>query len=129
MKTPQELKYNKTDEWVKVTGNIARIGISDYAQDQLSDIVYIEFNKEAGDTISKGEILSTIESVKAAADVISPVGGKVLNVNEDLANNPEKLNSDPYVEAWLYEVELAALSDLDDLLKASEYESFCESRH
>jgi glycine cleavage system H protein len=129
MKTPEELKYNKTDEWVKLVGDNALIGISDYAQDQLSDIVYIEFNKEAGDAIKKGEVLSTIESVKAAADVISPVGGKILKVNEDIANNPEKLNSDPYVEAWLYEVELADPSDLDDLLKASDYDSFCESRH
>jgi glycine cleavage system H protein len=129
MKTPKELKYNKTDEWVKVNGNTAIIGISDYAQDQLSDIVYIEFNKEPGDSLIKGEVISTIESVKAAADVISPVGGKIVKVNESLAVNPEVLNSDPYVEGWLYEVELESTSDLDDLFEASDYDNFCESRH
>ena len=129
MKTPKELKYNKTDEWVKVNGNTAKIGISDYAQDQLSDIVYVEFNKEAGDDIKKGEIISTIESVKAAADVNSPVGGKILKVNESLANSPELLNSDPYMEGWLYEVELDDSSDLNDLLEATDYDTFCEGRH
>jgi len=96
MNTPKGYKFNKTDEWVQVDGKTAIIGISDFAQDQLSDIVYIEFNKEAGESIEKGKILATIESVKAAADVNSPISGKVLEVNESLSDTPEILNEDPY---------------------------------
>ena len=129
MNTPKGLKYNKTDEWVKVEGNTAIIGISDYAQNQLSDIVYIEFNKEPGDKLKKDEILATIESVKAAADVNSPISGKISEVNESLTDNPETLNKDPYEKGWLYKVELDDPSELNALLDASEYDTFCESRH
>ena len=129
MNTPKDLKYNKTDEWVKVNGNIATIGISDYAQDQLSDIVYIEFNKEIGDKLEKSQILATIESVKAAADVNSPISGKITDVNEKLSDSPETLNKDPYEKGWLYKVELEDPSELNILLEASEYDIFCESRH
>jgi glycine cleavage system H protein len=129
MNTPKDLKYNKTDEWVKINGNIATIGISDYAQDQLSDIVYIEFNKESGDKLEKGQILAIIESVKAAADVNSPISGKITDVNEELSDSPETLNEDPYEKGWLYKVELEDPSELNTLLEASEYNIFCESRH
>jgi len=129
MNTPKGYKFNKTDEWVKVDGNSAKIGISDFAQDQLSDIVYIEFNKEAGESIEKGQILATIESVKAAADVNSPISGKVLEVNESLSDTPEVLNEDPYENGWLYKVEFSNPSELDDLLDAEGYDKFCESRH
>jgi len=129
MNTPKGYKFNKTDEWVKVDGNSAKIGISDFAQDQLSDIVYIEFNKEAGESIEKGQILATIESVKAAADVNSPIKGKVLEVNESLSDTPEVLNEDPYENGWLYKVEFSNPSELDDLLDAEGYDKFCESRH
>ena len=88
MNTPANLKYAKTDEWVKVDGNIATVGISDYAQDQLSDIVFVEFNREIDDAVSKGDALATIESVKAAADVNSPISGKVLEVNEGSVGYP-----------------------------------------
>lgn len=129
MNTPKDYKFNKTDEWVKVDGNSAKIGISDFAQDQLSDIVYIEFNKEVGESIEKGQILATIESVKAAADVNSPINGKVLEVNESLSDTPEVLNEDPYENGWLYKVEFNNPSELDDLLDAEGYDKFCESRH
>jgi glycine cleavage system H protein len=129
MNTPKGYKFNKTDEWVKVDGNSAKIGISDFAQDQLSDIVYIEFNKEAGESIEKGQILATIESVKAAADVNSPIKGKVLEVNESLSDTPEVLNKDPYENGWLYKVEFSNPLELDDLLDAEGYDKFCESRH
>lgn len=129
MNTPKGYKFNKTDEWVKVDGNSAKIGISDFAQDQLSDIVYIEFNKEVGESIEKGQILATIESVKAAADVNSPINGKVLEVNESLSDAPEVLNEDPYGNGWLYKVEFNNLSELDDLIDAKGYDEFCESRH
>jgi len=129
MNTPEDLRISKTDEWVKFDGNSAKIGISYFAQDQLSDIVYIEFNKEAGESIEKDQILVTIESVKAAADVKSPVSGKIIEVNESLSDTPETLNEDPYENGWLYKVELNDLSELDDLLDAKAYDEFCESRH
>jgi len=129
MNTPKDFKFNKTDEWVKVDGNSAKIGISDFAQNQLSDIVYIEFNKEAGESVEKGQILSTIESVKAAADVNSPISGMVLEVNESLSDTPEVLNEDPYENGWLYKVEFNNPSELDDLFDAKGYDEFCESRH
>ena len=129
MNTPKGYKFNKTDEWVQVDGNLAIIGISDFAQDQLSDIVYIEFNKEAGESIEKGQILATIESVKAAADVNSPISGKVLEVNESLSDTPEVLNEDPYKNGWLYKVEFNNPSEIDELFDAKGYDEFCESRH
>lgn len=129
MKTPIGLKYSKSDEWVKVDGNIVKIGISDFAQDQLSDIVYIEFHKEAGESIDKGEALVTIESVKAAAEVNSPISGKVIEVNESLSDTPEVLNEDPYENGWLFKVEFNNPSELDKLFDAKGYDVFCESRH
>ena len=129
MNTPKDLKFIKTDEWVKVDGNTAKIGISFFAQDQLSDIVYIEFNKEPGESIERDQVLVTIESVKAAADVKSPVSGKVIEINESLSDTPETLNEDPYENGWLCKVELDNLSELDELMDAKAYDEFCESRH
>jgi len=128
MSTPKGLKLAKTDEWVKLEDKLGTIGISDYAQDQLSDIVFVEFLKESGDKISKGELLATIESVKAAADVISPVGGTVKEVNEKLLDAPEMLNSDPFTDGWMMKVELDSPSDTDALLNSEDYDTFCESR-
>ncbi|MCJ7518194.1 MAG: glycine cleavage system protein GcvH [Anaerolineaceae bacterium] len=129
MKTPENLKYGKTDEWVKMDGNIATIGISDYAQDQLSDIVYVEFNKDVDEAVKKDEVLSTIESVKTAGDVISPVSGKVLEVNEGLSDKPELLNDDPYEKGWVCKVEISIPAEYDALMSAKEYESYCAGRH
>ena len=128
MKTPENLKYAKTDEWVKLNGNVATIGISDYAQDQLSDIVYVEYNKDPGDTIKKDDTLATIESVKAAGDVNSPVSGKVIEVNESLVDHPEFLNDDPYEKAWMIKVEISEMSEVDQLMSAADYEKYCEER-
>ena len=128
MKTPENLKYAKTDEWVKLDGNVATIGISDYAQDQLSDIVYVEYNKDPGDTIKKDDTLATIESVKAAGDVNSPVSGKVIEVNESLVDHPEFLNDDPYEKAWMIKVEISDMSEVDQLMSAADYEKYCEER-
>ncbi|MDP2965765.1 MAG: glycine cleavage system protein GcvH [Pelolinea sp.] len=129
MKTPENLKYGKTDEWIKLEGNIATIGISDYAQDQLSDIVYVEFNKDVDDVVKKDDILSTIESVKAAGDVVSPVSGKVIGVNKGLANKPELLNDDPYEKGWICTVEISNPAEYDTLMSAKEYETYCAGRH
>ena len=129
MNTPENLKYAKTDEWVKIDGNIATVGISDYAQDQLSDIVFIEFNREADDAVTKSDALATIESVKAAGDVISPVSGKVLEVNEGLEDIPETINDDPYEKGWLYKIEMSDASEVDELMAAGPYDEYCEGRH
>lgn len=128
METASDRKYAKTDEWVKVEGKTGKIGISDYAQDQLSDIVYIEYLKEPGDEIKKGEIFATIESVKAAADVNAPVSGVVKEVNESLMDTPELVNSDPFGKAWMGVIELQDEAELDQLMSAGEYDAYCESR-
>ena len=128
MKTPEGLKYAKTDEWVKLDGDEATIGISDFAQDQLSDVVYVEFMIDEGDAVNKGDTVATVESVKAAADVIFPASGEILAVNEDLADAPELLNSDPYEKAWLVKIKLDDPSELDVLMTASEYEAYNADR-
>ena len=128
MNTPKNLKYAETDEWISADGNKGKIGISDYAQDQLSDIVYVEFNKDPGDAFEKGDVLATIESVKAAGDVIAPVSGTVVEINETLEESPETLNEDPYELGWLVKVEISDASQLNDLYDAEGYEKYCESR-
>lgn len=128
MKTPEGLKYARTDEWVKVDGDEATIGISDFAQDQLSDIVFIEFMIDEGDSVSKGDEVATVESVKAAADVIFPASGEILALNEDILDTPEVLNSDPYEAGWLVKIKLDDPSELDALMTAEDYEAYNEDR-
>lgn len=128
MNTPKGLKYAKTDEWVKLDGDVATIGISDFAQDQLSDVVYVEIAVEAGDSVSKGDTIATVESVKAAADVNFPADGEILEINEALAETPETLNSDPYGEGWLLKMKLSDPAQLDALMDAEAYEAYNESR-
>ena len=128
METPENLKYQDTDEWVNVEGATATVGISDYAQDQLSDIVFVEYSFSAGDGIKKGDVLATIESVKAAGDVLSPVSGKILEVNENLEDKPETLNEDPFKAGWMCKVELSKPEELDVMMNASDYIKYCEER-
>ncbi len=128
MEYPTELKYQKTDEWVKVEGGIATIGISDYAQDSLSDVVFVEFEVEAGDTVKTGTTLATIESVKAAAEVVFPVSGTVVEINEKLPETPEALNEEPYGKGWLCKVKLSKPEELDSLMDAKAYEAYCQDR-
>lgn len=128
MNIPANLKYAETDEWVLVEGNVATIGISDHAQDQLSDIVFVEISVSEGDTVKKGSACATLESVKAAADVNLPVSGKVVAINEDLAQTPEVVNSDPYGKAWMVKVELSNPGELADLMDAAAYEKYCAER-
>ncbi|MHB0987524.1 MAG: glycine cleavage system protein H [Bellilinea sp.] len=127
MKIPGDLKYSKTDEWVKVDGKAATIGITDYAQSQLSDIVYFEFKVDAGDTVKKGGTAATVESVKAAADVNFPVSGKVVELNESVVDEFEGINSKPY-DTWFLKVEMSDLGDLNALMDAAEYEKYCAER-
>jgi len=128
MKTPKDLKYTKTDEWIKVEGDEATIGITDFAQDQLSDIVYVELLVEEDDSTAKGSGIATIESVKAAADVNSPASGTVTAINEELEDTPELLNNDPFEAGWIIKITLDDPSELDGLMSAEEYEAYNEER-
>ena len=123
MNTPANLKYAKSDEWFDpATG---KVGITDYAQNQLSDIVFIEIFVEEGETIEAGKAIASVESVKASAEIYSPAGGKVAAVNKDLSNKPEALNTDPFGEAWMIQLEGGSTSDLMD---SAAYEKYCEER-
>lgn len=128
MKTPSGLKYAKSDEWVKLEGDEATIGITDFAQDQLSDVVYVEMMVDEGDQVSKGDTVATVESVKAAADVNFPASGTITAINEDLADEPEVLNSDPYEAGWMIKMKLDDPSELDELMDAADYEAYNEDR-
>ena len=128
MSNPAELKYTTSDEWVKVDGKTATIGITDYAQEQLSDIVFVEIVLAVGETAKKNTTSATVESVKAAADVNLPVSGKVTEVNEALSQSPELVNSDPFTKAWMLKLELSDLAELDNLMDAAGYEKYCQER-
>lgn len=116
-------RYAKSHEWVRVEGQVAVIGVSDYAQHLLSDVVYVEL-PEVGDTLTKGEPLGTVESVKAAEDAFAPISGEVLEVNTDLEDNPEWVNEDPFGKAWLAKVAPSDLGELDDLMDVATYEKY-----
>jgi len=124
MKVLEGLKYSKDHEWVKVDGNKAYIGITDHAQHSLGDIVFVEIPEEGID-INKGDVLSVVESVKAASDVYTPVSGKIIEVNEELEDSPEKINEDPYTN-YIAVVEMRDISELEELLNMQEYERYCE---
>ena len=123
MKIVEGLKYSKDHEWVKVDGNLATIGITDFAQHSLGDIVYIEL-PEIGDTIGKDETFGVVESVKAASDVYLPVSGTVVKINEALVDEPELVNADAF-ENWMVCVEMDNLAELDELMDATAYETIC----
>ena len=125
MKFPAELKYSKSHEWVRMDGEIAVVGISDFAQDALGDVVFINLPTE-GDAVTAGESFGDVESVKAVSDIISPVSGTICAVNEALADAPETLNSDPY-GAWIMKIE--NVTDFSELLSAEEYEAFTKEEH
>ncbi|HAE85872.1 MAG TPA: glycine cleavage system protein GcvH [Anaerolineaceae bacterium] len=128
MNFPKELKYAKSDEWVKVEGEIATIGISDYAQSQLGDIVYFEFTVEPGEEVTAGQALGSVDSAKATAEVNIPVSGTVLEINEDIADEVEVLNQDPYGKGWLAKIKISDPAELAELMDAEAYEAYCESR-
>jgi glycine cleavage system H protein len=122
-KFDSQVKYAKSHEWVRMEGDVAVIGVSDYAQHLLSDVVYVEL-PEVGDTLTKGESLGTVESVKAAEDAYAPVSGEVIEVNTELEDNPEWINEDPYGKAWLVKVTPSDLGELDDLMDVTVYEKY-----
>jgi glycine cleavage system H protein len=128
MNIQTNVKYTRTDEWVKVEGALATIGISDYAQSQLSDIVYCDVTATPGAMLSKGATCATVESVKAAADVTLPVSGKINEINNALGKTPEIINTDPYGAAWMLKVEMSNPAELDELMDAKAYEAYCQER-
>lgn len=123
MTSPEKLKYSKEHEWVKVEGDTAIVGITDFAQKQLTDIVFVEL-PEKGKKVEKGKQMAVVESVKSVSDVFSPVSGEVTEANEELANTPETLNKDPYGKGWIVKIKLEDKSQIDSLMSASEYEDF-----
>jgi glycine cleavage system H protein len=123
MNIPEKLKYSKTDEWFDP--DTGKIGLTDFAQSQLSDIVFIEIVVSAGDEIQVGKTIASVESVKAAAESYAPVNGKIVTINDELPNNPEILNKDPYMGGWMIQVEGGETSALMD---SSQYIKYCEER-
>ena len=122
MSVPEELQYTKSHEWVRTEGDTATVGITDHAQEELGDIVYVEL-PEQGDSFDAGDSFGSIESVKAVSDVYTPVGGEVVEVNEALNDSPEKINEDPYGDGWIVKLRV---SEEGDLLSASDYEQLLE---
>jgi glycine cleavage system H protein len=118
--TPDDLRYLDSHEWVRVTDGTARIGISDFAQDELGDVVFVDLPGE-GESIEAGDSFGVVESIKAVSDLYAPVSGTVVDRNDAVESEPELLNEDPYGEGWLLDVELADESDLEDLLDAADY--------
>ncbi len=127
MNFPADLKYTKSDEWVRVEGQTATCGVSDYAQSQLSDIVYVEL-PQVGSTHAQSTPWGSVESVKAASDVNMPLSGTVTAVNEDLKNTPEVVNSDPYGVGWMVKFTLSDANELAGLMDAAAYQKYCEER-
>lgn len=120
---PKDLKYDKEHEWVKVEGDIAVIGISDFAQDQLGEIVYVDM-PAVGDEIIAGESFGEVESVKSVSELFSPLSGEIVEVNEALDDAPETVNEDCYGDGWMIKVKMADAAQIDDLMSADEYEAF-----
>ena len=120
MNFPEELKYTKDHEWVRVEGDIAYVGITDYAQDELGEIVYVDVTT-VGEPVAKEEVFGSIEAVKTVSDLFSPLSGEVLEFNEDLNDAPELVNQDPYGKGWLIIVRINDVSELDSLLNTAEY--------
>lgn len=122
MNIPSELKYTKDHEWVKVEGDIVTIGITDFAQGELGDIVYVEV-ETVDETLEAEEVFGTVEAVKTVSDLFLPVSGEIIEFNESLEDEPEKVNEDPYGEGWMVKVKISDKSQLDDLLDADAYKA------
>lgn len=120
---PEQFRYTKEHEWISVEGDVGTIGITDHAQHELGDIVYVDLPK-VGATASQGKTIGSVESVKAVSDIYSPVSGEVVEVNELLASSPEKLNSDPHGDAWLVKIRLSSPDEVKNLLSAADYQTY-----
>lgn len=124
---PTDLKYTKNDEWVRVNGDAATAGLTFYAQEQLSDIVFVEL-PSVGAKLKQGETFASVESVKAASDVYMPIGGEITGTNEALSETPELVNQDPYGKAWMVKFRVTNASELNGLMDAAAYEKYCAER-
>ena len=123
MTYPDDRRYTKEHEWVRVEGEIGTVGITDHAQDELGDIVYVDLPK-VGAHVEAGKTLGSVESVKAVSDIYSPVSGEVVEINQTLAEAPEKLNADPHGAAWLVKIKLSAPAEIQNLMSAADYQSY-----
>jgi glycine cleavage system H protein len=127
MQTPADLKYLRTDEYIKIEGENGTIGITDYAQDQLNDIVFVEL-PTVGAKFAKGEVFGAVESVKAASDLVMPVGGTVTEINSALEDQPETINASPYEKGWMIKIKIDDASEADGLMNVAAYEDYCKTR-
>lgn len=125
MEFPKDLRYTKEHEWVRVEGNMATVGITDYAQDSLGDVVYLELPGD-GAAVTKDETFGVVESVKAVSDLYSPISGTVTEINDALVDSPEVINDDPYGDAWMLKVEMSNSAEMKELLTADEYKKYVE---
>ncbi len=123
MSYPDTYKYTKEHEWVKIQGDQGTIGITDHAQEELGDIVFVDLPK-VGAKVTKGQTFGSVESVKAVSDIYSPLSGEVASINELLQKSPEKLNSDPHGDAWLIQVKLSSTDEINELMSASDYQKY-----
>jgi glycine cleavage system H protein len=126
MKLPDNLRYTQDHEWVLVDGDVATVGITDFAQGELGDIVFVEIETE-GESLDKGEIFGTVEAVKTVSDLFMPVSGEVVEVNEELADAPEVVNKDPYGKGWMIRIRISDESQIDELLSVDEYRKMIEA--
>ncbi len=122
MNVPANLKYTKEHEWIRIEGEIAYVGITDFAQNELGEIVFVEV-ETVGETLAEGEVFGTVEAVKTVSDLYLPVDGEILEYNDDLDDNPEMVNDDPYNDGWMVKISIKNPSQLDLLLSAAEYEA------
>lgn len=126
MNVPADLKYTSDHEWVRVEGEVATVGVTDFAQGELGDVVFVEIETE-GETLDKGETFGTVEAVKTVSDLFMPVGGEVAEINEGLADDPELVNKDPYGEGWMIKIKVADVAELEELMSADDYKKMLEA--
>lgn len=126
MNIPAELKYTQDHEWVRVEGDLAVVGVTDFAQGELGDVVFVEIETE-GEELDKGETFGTVEAVKTVSDLFMPLGGEVAEFNEELADEPELVNKDPYGKGWMIKIKIADTAELDELLSAEDYQKMIEA--
>ena len=126
MNIPADLKYTQDHEWVRVEGDVAVVGVTDFAQGELGDVVFVEIETE-GETLDKGETFGTVEAVKTVSDLFMPVGGEVAEFNEELADEPELVNKDPYGKGWMIKINIADSAELNELLSAEDYQKMIEA--
>jgi glycine cleavage system H protein len=124
---PEDLRYSKEHEWVRVEGKIATVGITDHAQHELGDIVFLEIVKKAGDTLKREDTFGTVESVKTLSDIYAPVSGKLVEVNAPLSDSPELVNEDAYGRAWMVKIEMSNPDELNELMGAKEYQEYLKA--